>query len=294
MTPPPTAVEGLGPDVPPILHEEVGRLPEKYRTAIVLCYLEGRTNEEAALALACPVGTVKGRLNRGRELLRERLKRRGVLLSVPLLTAALSPGDPPEEVPPTLRQQLVEQALRFAGGQEPEGRPGLLAIGLLRALWWSRFARIAGGVAALALAGLLALILFLWPRPRTPAEELARLRGTWRGTTMRVEGQDMVIAGGNLGTRWVFEEERLTFRTPNGDMQSTVSVNPARQPAEMDIQFGDPPRIFVSRVVYELDGDDLRVCMPTNMAGERPKEVASRPGSNTRVMIFRREPPAGR
>src|SRR4051794_39322125 len=54
----------------PVLHEEVNRLPEKYRTAVVLCYLEGRTNEEAAEMLRWPVGTVKGRLSRAREMLR--------------------------------------------------------------------------------------------------------------------------------------------------------------------------------------------------------------------------------
>ena len=63
-----------------MLHEEVDRLPEVYRDAVVLCYLEGRTNEEAAALLRWPVGTVKGRLSRARVLLRSRLTRRGVAL----------------------------------------------------------------------------------------------------------------------------------------------------------------------------------------------------------------------
>ena len=48
----------------PVLHEEVNRLPEKYRVPVILCYLEGKTNEEAAELLQWPVGTVKGRLSR--------------------------------------------------------------------------------------------------------------------------------------------------------------------------------------------------------------------------------------
>ena len=73
----------------PLVHEEVSRLPGKYRTPIVLCYFEGLTHDQAAARLGCPVGTVKGRLSRARDLLRTRLSRRGVAISVD------GPGGPP-------------------------------------------------------------------------------------------------------------------------------------------------------------------------------------------------------
>ena len=63
------------------LHEEVDGLPEKYRLAVLLCHLEGRTHSEAASLLGCPTATISIRLSRARELLRERLTRRGVSLS---------------------------------------------------------------------------------------------------------------------------------------------------------------------------------------------------------------------
>ncbi len=61
-----------------IIHQEIDRLPERYRAAIILCDLEGRSYEEAARHLGCPLGTVKSRLARGREQLKLRLVRRGV------------------------------------------------------------------------------------------------------------------------------------------------------------------------------------------------------------------------
>jgi RNA polymerase sigma-70 factor (ECF subfamily) len=65
----------------PLIHDEVNRLPDKYRIPVVLGYLEGKTNSEVAELLHWPVGTVKGRLSRARGLLRSRLMRRGMALS---------------------------------------------------------------------------------------------------------------------------------------------------------------------------------------------------------------------
>ncbi len=70
-----------------LLHSELDKLPDRYRLPLLLCYLEGKTRDEAASELKITVGTVKGRLERGREMLRTRLARRGVALSAGLLSA---------------------------------------------------------------------------------------------------------------------------------------------------------------------------------------------------------------
>ena len=73
------------------IHEEVERLPVKYRTAVVLCYFDGQTYEETAKRIGCPVGTVRVRLSRARDRLRGRLARRGFgpeHAELPELTAA--------------------------------------------------------------------------------------------------------------------------------------------------------------------------------------------------------------
>ena len=70
-----------------ILHEELDRLPDTYRLPLLLCYLDGRTRDEAAQQLGVNAEVVRGRLERGRDKLRARLMQRGVTLSAGLLTA---------------------------------------------------------------------------------------------------------------------------------------------------------------------------------------------------------------
>jgi RNA polymerase sigma factor (sigma-70 family) len=105
------------PDPGPVLHEEVARLPEKYREAVVLCYLEGYTYEAVARRLRRPVGTIKVRLARARGLLRGRLARRGLGLPAGLAVAGSVTGSARATVAPTLLRSTVELASQLALGR---------------------------------------------------------------------------------------------------------------------------------------------------------------------------------
>jgi RNA polymerase sigma factor (sigma-70 family) len=100
-----------------LLDQELSHLPEKYRTPLLLCYLEGQTRDEAAHQLGCPLGTLKSRLERGRELLRRRLVRRGLTLSAALLPLGLSSTASSAPVPTLLVHSTIRAALRLAAGK---------------------------------------------------------------------------------------------------------------------------------------------------------------------------------
>ena len=163
------------------LDQELNRLPVKYRSALLLHYLEGRTQEEAARQLGCSLSTLKRRLERGRELLRGRLARRGVVPAAPLLVALLAEGKAPAGVPPALREVTVRAALIFAGGGEATGSISapvrLLSGGLLRAMFQTKLKF--AGVLLLAVGILAAGAVWLMhPAAASPAAEEVQAAAT--------------------------------------------------------------------------------------------------------------------
>jgi RNA polymerase sigma factor (sigma-70 family) len=127
--------EVTGRELLAVLDEEMQKLPERLRAPLVLCYLQGKTRDEAARELGWSLGTLKRRLEGGRQCLRARLLRRGVALPAALLAAGLAPSVGPAAVPAALAGAAVKAAL-LATGQGAQAIPAsvvALADGVLRA-----------------------------------------------------------------------------------------------------------------------------------------------------------------
>jgi RNA polymerase sigma factor (sigma-70 family) len=143
-------------DLRPVLDEEISRLPEKYRAPFVLCYLQGRTNEEAAVELGCPKGTVLSRLARGREWLRDRLTRRGLAPAAVALALNLSSQHASAAVPALLAQSTAGAAIPFAAGTAAEVLPAhvaALAEGVIRIMIATKLKIAAAALVALSVLG---------------------------------------------------------------------------------------------------------------------------------------------
>jgi HlyD family secretion protein len=121
-----------------VLHEEIERLPERFRTPVVLCDLGGRTHEQAARHLGWPVGTVKSRLARGHDRLRDQLRRRGLGPDAASLVLAPRPDTPvlPALVDSTARGAIQALTTRsIAGGAAAAlAREVLTTMSMTR--WW--------------------------------------------------------------------------------------------------------------------------------------------------------------
>jgi RNA polymerase sigma factor (sigma-70 family) len=117
MPEPAVTEQDLWHDLQPILDEELSRLPDKYRSVVILCDLEGKTRKEAARQIGVPDGTVAGWLARARVRLAKRLAQRGVVLSGGALAAVLSQNGASAAVPTSVVSSTIRAASLYAAGQ---------------------------------------------------------------------------------------------------------------------------------------------------------------------------------
>jgi RNA polymerase sigma factor (sigma-70 family) len=128
------------------LHDEIGRLPERFRVAVVLCLLDGLSHEQAARRLGWPLGTVKSRLATGRARLRTRLIRRGLAPSAAVLRPATPSQAAPQTVPAALAHATVQGAMGLGTGKTAApAAVSVLTQGALRMMFLNKL-KMAGAV----------------------------------------------------------------------------------------------------------------------------------------------------
>lgn len=284
-----------------IVDEELHRLPARFRAPLVLCYFEGKTNEETARELGVPPGTVFSRLARGRERLRKLLARRGVILTAGAIASLLLAQGASAAVPATLAAATAASASAFALGTP--AAVGTIASGVLglthatlRTLHVLHLKHLAT-VALLATIGAAGAGLFGWmvydanfsPRSVAAASDSRELQGVWTVVSQEQGGNE--LASDKLqaaNSRLIFEGNLLRSRdtAPNGDdvgQDVTYRLDPTQSPKAIDLKrYG---RTVLG--IYELDGDTLKLCVDRE-PGRRPTQFKTTPGRNEILHVARR------
>ncbi len=310
------AIEPDPSDLPPLLHQEVQRLPDKYRNPIVLCYLEGRTHEEAAVLLRWPLGTVKTRLIKARGLLRSRLTRQGVSASDGMTATALAAKAATASA--RLTDATIRAATRFAAGDGGVGqlataRAIALSQGVLRTMILTKVKIAAALVLTVTmLGGGTGWLAYRTPGTVTAADASAAkpddkanddkeaIQGTWDVSSVQMGGKeapDTPEIKELKSAKWTIKTDKITIALPKkANEEAAYQIDPAKKPKHLDFTPLDGPPNEKGKTghgLYSLNGDVLKICLPMSPdADERPTELATKEGGKAMLLTLKREKPA--
>jgi RNA polymerase sigma factor (sigma-70 family) len=321
MPEPATTERQHWPDLQPLLDQELSRLPDKYRVAIVLCDLEGKTRKEVARQLNLPEGTVASRLARGKAILANRLARHGLAVSAGALEVVLSQkasGTVPNSVMTTTIKALTLDAAGQAAGAISVEVANLIER-VLKTMHLSKLksALVAILVAAVAAAGAIGVGLSALgddkqqttkkdqpqSKEEKPAQQpqkanaadLRSLQGEWQGVEAETKGKkapDEEVKD----MRFVFKDDTLTIHSaakPDRERKKTFKLDATKSPKEIDITSLDgAEKDKVAACIYKFEKDRLTLCMPywNKTPSKRPKAFEATVDDGQMVFVLERLP----
>jgi len=277
-----------------VLHEELDRLPDRFRVPLLLCYLEGQSRDEAAAQLGCSASTLKGRLETGRKRLRARLTRRGVELSAGLLAVVVA------DASRAMSPLLVRATIQLASGASPAATVAALASSA--AGWTAGHTKLAAGLllAVGAISRIVAGITGAGPGSVAQATAEPRRAAEPVRPAIRADAESVTLAGRVLG--------------PNGQpvigaklfICDSAGKHPAPQPAaDTDGRFrfslgpppdGDPDRYLLalakglgldwSEITTEVGRAELTMRLPVDVPIRgRVVDLEGRPVAGAKVAL---------
>src|SRR5262245_61569483 len=280
------ARDATGIDLGAALDAEVNRLPPRFRRAVVLCYLQGWSAQQAARALGCPRGTILSRLARARARLRDRLTRRGFVLTATAVAVALTRNRVEAAVPGRLGDSTIQAATGSAAAGAVSANAGALAHGVLQAMRIAKLKVLAVvlGILALGAAGVL-VPRALADKDAKPADGKASLDGTWVAVTTIKDGAELAKENNKVTSK----DSTFTMIKGDKELKGKVQIDATKKPATIDIEVteGDE-KGKSSSGIYELAGDDLKICLGLQ-GTPRPTEFDGKAGSGCILVTLKRE-----
>lgn len=308
MPEPAVAEQGSLEEMLTLLDRELSRLPDKYRTAIVLCDLEGKSYKETARQLACPEGTLAARLTRGRAMLAKRLARQGQVVTGGALGTVLSQSAS-AGVPASVVSSTIQAASLFAAGtaaatETISVKVAALTEGVLKTMLLTKLKIVTAVLIVASTAAFTCGVLAMRQQPLSPGDVKANfqakpaeppkedknklqgkrrqfakdtkddaklLEGNWKVVAIEDEGRK-APSEVLKGMRWSFKNSEVEMADPKRSDKASVKIDWSKKPKHIDLvalEGEDSLKGKMTQGIFTLEKDRLIICVREPKAAEK-------------------------